>query len=206
MPFPSAAIRRPSLPLRALVWVGVPMLLGVGVVSSSFAQSAPGGYGPGPGMERMRGGGRMGPPGGGHRGDLIEAMEGPLAPAVMQDSVGIGGKVLEDYAQRYSTLMAATRPSRDSLRVTMQTIRTAFDRGDRAAARDQRQDVERQSKLLIDRDKEFEKGLKNLLSTAEQKRYQKLKQDRKQQSRERWQRNRAATGSQDGWTYRANGR
>jgi hypothetical protein len=148
----------------------------------------------------------MGPPGGGNRGELLEAIEGPLAPAVLQDSAGVRGKELEEYAQRYASLMAATRPARDSLRVTMQTIRTAFDRGDRAAARDQRQDVERQSKMLTDRDKEFEKGLKGLLDKDQQKRYQKLKQDREQQSRELRQRDRPTSGAQDGWTYRANGR
>lgn len=206
MSFPSPAVRRPSLPLRALVWAGVPVLLILGLVRSPFAQSAPGGYGPGRGMEGMRGGGRMGPPGGGNRAELLEAMEGPLAPAVLQDSAGVSGRELEEYAQRYSSLMAATRPARDSLRATMQTIRTAFDRGDRAAARDQRQDVERQSKTLIDRDKEFEKGLKGLLSKDQQKRYQKLKQDREQQSRELRQRDRPTSGAQDGWTYRANGR
>jgi hypothetical protein len=182
------------------------VLLILGLVRSPFAQSGPGGYGPGRGMEGMHGGGRMGPPGGGNRGELLEAIEGPLAPAVLQDSAGVRGKELEEYAQRYASLMAATRPARDSLRTTMQTIRTAFDRGDRAAARDQRQDVERESKVLIDRDKEFEKSLKDLLSKDEQKRYQKLKQYREQQSRDSWRRDRPAPASQDGWTYRGNGR
>ena len=88
----------------------------------------------------------------------------------------------------------------------MQTIRTAFEQGDREAARNQRQDVERKSKVLLDRDQDFEQGLKDLLSKDEQKRYQKLKQNREQQSRERWQRDRPTAESQDGWTYRANGR
>jgi hypothetical protein len=46
----------------------------------------------------------------------------------------------------------------------METMRTALERGDRAAARDRRGAVERRSKMLIDQDKEFEKGLKSLLS------------------------------------------
>jgi hypothetical protein len=148
----------------------------------------------------------MEPPGGGHHAGLEEAIEGPPSPAVLQDSVGLNGRELEEYAQRYSTLMATTRPARDRLRATMQTIRTAFDRGDRAAARDQRQDVGRQAKMLIDRDKEFEKGLRNLLSTDQQKRYQKLKQARERQLQEGRQRDRPAAAAQDGWTYRAYGR
>ena len=67
---------------------------------------------------------------------LLEAIEGPPATAEIQDSVGVSGKQLEEYARRYSNLMAATRPARDSLRATMESMRTAYDRGDRAAARD----------------------------------------------------------------------
>jgi hypothetical protein len=148
----------------------------------------------------------MGPPGGGHGAELIEAIEGPPAPAVMQDSAGVSGKQLEEYAQRYSTLMAASRPARDSLRATMETARTALDRGDRAAARDRRVTVERQSKMLIDQDKDFEKSLKDLLTKDQQKRYQKLKQNREKEARERWQRDRPTLEARDGWTYRANGR
>jgi hypothetical protein len=208
MSFTSLLAHRPSLSTRALIWVAVPVLLVLGLVRSPSAQSAPGGYGPGPGpgIERMRGGDRMGPPRGEHRAHLLEAIEGPPAPAVMQDSVGVSGKQLHEYTQRYSTLMAATRPVRDSLRATMQSIRTAFERSDRAAARDRRGTAERQSKKLLDQDQEFEKGLKDLLSKDQQKRYQKLKQNREKQSQERWQRDRSTLESQDGWTYRPDGR
>ena len=137
---------------------------------------------------------------------LLEAIEGPLAPAVVQDSVGVGGKQLEEYARRYSSLMAASRPARDSLRTTMETMRTAFEQGDRAAARDRRGTLERQSKTLLDQDKEFEKGLKDLLSKDQQKRYQKLKQNREKDARDRWQRDRPTAEARDGWTYRPNGR
>jgi hypothetical protein len=148
----------------------------------------------------------MGPPGGGQGMHLLEAIEGPLTPAVVQDSAGVSGKQLEEYARRYSTLMAATRPARDSLRTTMETMRTAFERGDRAAAQDRRDTVQRQSKMLLDQDDKFEKGLKDLLSKDQQKRYHKLKQNREKQGREQWQRDRVPSVGQDGWTYRANGR
>jgi hypothetical protein len=208
MPFPPSPASRPSLPIRALIWVAVPVLLVLGLVRSPFAQSAPGGYGPGsgPGMGRMRGGDRMGPPGGEHRTQVLEAIEGPLAPAVIQDSVGVSSTQLEEYARRYANLMAGTRPERDSLRTTMQTMRTAFEQGDRAAARNQRGTIERQSKMLLDRDKDFEKGLKDLLSKDQQKRYQKLRQNREKEARDRWQQDQPAPEARDGWTYRPNGR
>jgi hypothetical protein len=82
MPAPAVASNFgvPSLLIRALIWAGVPVMLILGLVRSPFAQSGPGGYGPGPGpgMERMRGGDRLGPPGGENRMHLLEAIEGPL--------------------------------------------------------------------------------------------------------------------------------
>jgi hypothetical protein len=208
MSFTPSSAPSPSLRVRALIWAAVPMLLVLGLVRSPFAQSAPGGYGPGPGpgMERMRGGGRTGPPGGAQRTQVLEAIDGPLTPAVIQDSVGVSGKQLEEYARRYSNLMAGSRPERDSLRATMQAIRTEFEQGDRAAARDRRGTVERQFKLLLEQDKDFEKGLKDLLSKDQQKRYQKLKQNREKEARERWRQDHPASQAQDGWTFRANGR
>jgi hypothetical protein len=208
MPFPPSPASRPSLPIRALIWVAVPVLLGLGLVRSPFAQSAPGGYGSGsgPGMERMRAGDRMGPPGGEHRTQLLEAIEGPLAPAVIQDSVGVSGKQLEEYARRYANLMAGTWPERDSLRATMQSIRTDLEQGDRAAARDRRGTVDRQSKLLIEQDKNFEESLKDLLSKDQQKRYQKLKQNREKEARDHRRADQPALEARDGWTYRPNGR
>jgi hypothetical protein len=88
----------------------------------------------------------------------------------------------------------------------METMRTALDRGDRAAARDRRGAVERRSKMLIDQDKEFEKGLKSLLSKDQQKRYQTLKQTREKDARDRWQRDGPRAEARDGWTYRPDGR
>jgi hypothetical protein len=148
----------------------------------------------------------MGPPGGEQRTQVLEAIEGPLTPAVIQDSIGVSGKQLEEYARRYSSLMAASRPERDSLRTTMQTMRTAFEQGDRAAARNQRGNIDRQSKMLLDQDKEFEKSLKDLLSKDQQKRYQKLKQNREKEARDHWRQDQPAPEARDGWTFRPNGR
>jgi hypothetical protein len=106
----------------------------------------------------------------------------------MRDSINLSPDQLKQYARRYADHMAATRPTRDSLRTTMQAVRSAFERGDRSAAREQRDIVERQSKDLADRDKTFDKGLKDILSKDQQKRYQKWKENREKEERDRWRR------------------
>jgi hypothetical protein len=88
----------------------------------------------------------------------------------------------------------------------METMRTAFAQGDRATARERRGTVERQSKMLIDRDKDFEKSLKDLLSKDQQKRYQKLTQNREKEARDCWRQHQQTLEGRNGWTFRANGR
>jgi hypothetical protein len=184
---------KPSTGSRLTIMAGVLFVLAIGFVGSPYAQSGPGGYGPGGygprGPGTYHGGERMGPPhGGGHRMLSRLAIEGPPSPAVMRDSINLSPDQLKQYARRYADHIAATRPTRDSLRTTMQAVRSAFERGDRSAAREQRDIVERQSKDLADRDKTFDKGLKDILSKDQQKRYQKWKENREKEERDRWRR------------------
>jgi len=114
------------------------------------------------------------------------ALDGPPAPAVLQDSIQLSGKALQQYSQRYESHMAATKSSRDSLRANMMAARAAFEKGDRAEAQSRRESLEKQWKQLADQDKKFEAGLKDILTKDQQARYQQLQDKRKQEERDQW--------------------
>lgn len=177
-----------SLPLRAILSLGIPMILALGFVNSPFAQSTPGGYGPG-GPGTIRGGGGLG---GGDR-------RGPASPAIMRDSIGLSGDKLQQYTRRYESHMANTKPARDSLRASVQAVRAAFESGDRSAARAQRDIIERQSKEISTQDKAFDKGLKDLLTKDQQKRYDKWKANREKEEGKRWRGERRRPLGHEGW-------
>lgn len=201
MSLTATASRRRSGRLRAIVTLGLPVMLGIGFASSLLAQSSPGGYGPGsPGMRPGGGyGTRMGSPrGGGHRMLSPETIEGPASPDVMRDSMGLNGSQLQGYTRRYENHMANTKAARDSLRSEVQAMRAAFESGDRSAARDQRDRMDQQSKELSKQDEDFDKGLKDILTKDQQKRYQKWKDNREKADQEQWQQRRSS-GSRAGW-------
>jgi hypothetical protein len=175
---------KPSKLTSAAVWLGLTLALLIGVAGSPFAQSAPGGYGPGPGQGPGGGGMRHRGGGGQHRMISSEALEGPPAPAILHDSIGLSGDQLQRYSQQYSNYTAETRPVRDSLRTSMQAMRAAFESGDRSEARGRRDALERQAQELKKRDKEFEKVLKEDLTKDQQKRYDKWKDARDKAERE----------------------
>jgi hypothetical protein len=184
---------KPSKLTSAAVWLGLTLALLIGVAGSPFAQSAPGGYGPGPGQGPGGGGMRHRGGGGQHRMISPEALEGPPAPAILHDSIGLSGDQLQRYSQQYSNYTAETRPVRDSLRTSMQAMRAAFESGDRSEARGRRDALERQAQELKKRDKEFEKVLKEDLTKDQQKRYDKWKDARDKAEREQHQHMRRPT-------------
>lgn len=181
---------KPSRLTSAAVWLGLTLALLIGVAGSPFAQSAPGGYGPGPGQEPggegMRHGG-MWHGGGGQRTMSSETLEGPPSPAILHDSIGLSGEQLQRYSQQYSNYTADTRPVRDSLRTSMQAMRAAVESSDRSEARGRRDALERQAQELTKRDKEFEKVLKEDLTKDQRKRYDKWKDARDKAEREQHQ-------------------
>jgi hypothetical protein len=173
---------KPSKLTSAAVGLGLTLALLLGIAGSPFAQSGPGGYGPGPGPGP--GGGGMRHSGGGHQMLSAETLEGPPAPAILHDSIGVSGDQLQLYARRYSNYTAETGPVRDSLRTSMQAMRAAFESGDRSEARSRRDALRRQSQELAKKDKEFEKVLKEGLTKDQQKRYDKWKDARDKAERE----------------------
>jgi hypothetical protein len=96
---------------------------------------------------------------------------GPVSPEILRDSIGVTGAKLDQYTSQYRSHMAATKPARDSLRTAMRSIRDSYQSGDRANAQSRRQAVRQEAESLKKRDREFEAGLKNILSQDQQKRY-----------------------------------
>jgi hypothetical protein len=105
-------------------------------------------------------------------------LEGPPAPELLRDSVGLSGSQLQGYTRRYASYVAQTRPGRDSLRTSIEAMRAAFHSGDRSGARSRRDSLSRQAKELSQRDQEFEKTLRASLTKEQQNRYDKWKASR----------------------------
>jgi Spy/CpxP family protein refolding chaperone len=174
---------------RILLAIGLPIILALGSVTPSLAQSPPGEYGPGgPGGGRWNKGG-----GGGHR-ISSETIEGPPAPAVMRDSIGLSGDQLQRYATLYTNHVNATKAARDSLRANLQEVRAAFQSGDRSAARERRSAIESQANDLSKQDKTFDNELKNILTKDQQKRYDTWKDNRDKAKRAERRSNRQSAG------------
>ena len=191
--------RGPAGRSQPIVRLGLFLILVLGLVSPSLAQSSPGGYGPG-GM-RPGGGyrGRMGSaPGGGHRMLSPETTEGPASPEIMRDSIGLNGSQLQGYTRRYENHMADTRAARDSLRSEVQAMRAAFEGGDRSAAGNQRERMQQQAKQLAKQDEDFDNGLKDILTKDQQKQYNKWKDNRQKMERAPWSQ-RQPSSNRDGW-------
>jgi hypothetical protein len=173
---------------KAATAIGLTVAFLFSLAGPSYAQGGgPGGYASGQGHGS---GGTWGmrPGDGKHRMISRQLLEGPPAPAVLHDSIGLTGDQLQHYSQQYSNYLAQTRPTRDSLRSEMQQMRAAFQSGDRSGARARRGPVGDQAADLTKRDKEFEKVLKQDLTKDQQKRYDKWKETREKAERQQLQR------------------
>jgi hypothetical protein len=76
----------------------------------------------------------------------------------------------------------------------MRSIRQAYQSGDRTAARSRRQSLKPQAEALMKRDREFEAGLKDILSSDQQKRYAEWKERRIKLAREQHRHGRRGLG------------
>ena len=177
---PTFSMKFPSVG-RALAAAGLPLLLAIGSPRSSWAQNAP---------THQRDSASSGP-------RKEHRQMGPVAPAILRDSIGVTGSALQQYTRRYDSHMAATKPARDSLRSAMQEMRSSFKRGDRSAARDRRQAIRSQFDGLAKRDQQFEASLKDLLSQDQQKRYAQWKEDQRNMARMRWHHDRSGRGGDE---------
>jgi hypothetical protein len=121
-------------------------------------------------------------------------VEGPPAPAFMRDSIGVSGKELQQYTQQYDRHMAATKPVRDSVRISMQAVREAYGKGDREGARAGRERAQVQWKQLAEQDEKFEENSSSVLTKDQQTRYQQWKDRRKQETHDGWREHRGQHG------------
>ncbi|HET6778538.1 MAG TPA: hypothetical protein VFH26_06595 [Gemmatimonadales bacterium] len=170
----------PSVARRALILAGLPLLLAIGSASSASSQTVAadsGAAGPRP---------RKGP-----------AHFGPIAPAILRDSIGVSGSKLEQYTRRYESHMAATKPARDSLRRALDARRSGPRGDDRSAARDQRGALRQQFQNLAQRDEQFEASVKDLLSQDQQKRLAQWKENQRNMARKRWHHHRHDRGGDE---------
>jgi hypothetical protein len=170
-----------ALPLarRVLTLVGLPILLSMGSAASALSQTA----------APEAGAARPEPKRGVHR-------RGPVAPAILRDSIGVTGSKLEQYTRRYESHMAATKPTRDSLRAAMQSLRSS-PKSDHSATGDRRQAIRSQFESLGQKDRQFETSLKDLLTQDQLKRYTEWKQSQRDLARTRWHRDHHDRGSHE---------
>lgn len=147
---------------RALTLAGLPVLLSIGSAAPALSQTA----------APEAGAAHSEPKRGVHH-------KGPVAPAVLRDSIGVTGSKLEQYTRRYDAHMAATKPTRDSLRTALQSLRSSSPTEDRSTTRERRQAIRTQFESLAQKDQQFETSLKNLLSQEQLKRYTEWKQSQR---------------------------
>jgi hypothetical protein len=173
----------------SIAGTAIALILLLGATAPALAQGGAGGYEPGS-SQGPGGGGRMRHGGGGHQQQMIsrEALEGPPAPALLRDSIGLSGDQFQHYSRLYSNYTAETGAARDSLRTSMLAMRGAFESGDRSAGRSRHDTIEQQSQDLTKRDKEFEKVVKEGLTKDQRKRYDNWKKSRDKAERDNSQR------------------
>jgi hypothetical protein len=208
----SIPVVRSSITLFSLTWLASLLLtagpapLQAQYVPTPGGTGLPGGYGPPRTQEPGERGadpsvrdGRAGMRRSQDMSDMptLSRIEGPATPAIMRDTVGLSGETAQRYANRYANHMAGTRSVRDSLRKELETmpVESADEGG--STLRDRRPELQRQWKDLSKRDHDFEKGLKDLLTKDQQKRYKKWRQAKEETDRELWESQRR--GSAQGW-------
>ena len=179
----------PTTVARHLRFIALPLILSAGVAGSVRAQGS--GTPDEPRPDTGNSEHQYGPP---RRGMRLDAVQGPVSPAVLRDSIHVSGDKLQQYTKRYDAYMASTKATRDSLRTNVQAIRSAFQSRDRSAVRDRRDVVRRQSDDLAKRDQEFEKGLKDVLTKDQQTQYNDWKQRQAESNRSRWRAHRQHRG------------
>jgi hypothetical protein len=177
------------------------LILATLALAGSAAAQDPGGYGAGGGTG-MRGGhrggmrGGMGGPAAMARLDPV-VVQGPPAPADFARIVDLPEDHVARYAQLYDRFMTTTRPQRDSLDALRQSMREAFENGDREAAGKQRTLIEPLTKDLEHRLAAFDDTLHGAVDKSQWDKYQNWRSDqRKQAEKDRQDRGRNRQGGQ----------
>jgi hypothetical protein len=116
---------------------------------------------------------------------LPEEVEGPPAPPEFRDIVAADDGQMARYSQMYENQMARTRGQRDSVKAALAQIHSAFEAGDRDAARGNMSTARSLGDDIRKSDESFDDAANGLLRKDQQKRYAAWKKARKQQWDER---------------------
>ncbi len=188
-----------------LRWVTV--LAATTMVVSSLAAQDAGGYGPSGGRGAWGGRGRDGGWGGHRMGDQgfdpssmpsPEEIDGPPTPATFKQLFSLTDPQADQYGRAWDSLMAETRPARDSARAAQETMRSAFADYDREAAQQQTKVLQRLGKDLRKRDEVFDKSLV-FLTKDQRKQYDDWKKDQKKAREERREHRFRGDGGENRW-------
>ncbi len=162
-------------------------------LDSLSAQTTPGGMSPG-GIRRgggMRHGGGEGMRGAPKAADPV-ILDGPPAPAQMTQLVDLNDAQLPQYDSLYQAFMNQTQSERDSARAAQRLMETAFQGGDREAARERGSSLRDLTNDLGKQQKAFDDRLKDLLTKDQRNAYEDWRDQQRKfaedQQRERWQR------------------
>ena len=180
-----------SLILAASVALAAPPLVGSAAAQDGYGPESRGGPG---GADSPGGGGghgmRHGMRGPGRTASLDPVvLEGPPVPAEFARIVELPENQVGRYAQLYERFMASTRPQRDSLTALRRDLGSAFEQGDREAARQQAGQLRPLTEELQRRQATFDDTLRPLLEKDQWKRYQHWRDDeRKRAQKDRQER------------------
>jgi hypothetical protein len=116
-------------------------------------------------------------------------LDGPPVPAAFARIVELPENQVGRYTQLYERFMASTRPQRDTLTALRRDMRSAFEQGDREAARQHAGELRPLTEELQRRQATFDDTLQPLLEKGQWKRYQHWRDDeRKRAQKERQER------------------
>ncbi|HXV89977.1 MAG TPA: RidA family protein [Gemmatimonadales bacterium] len=121
-------------------------------------------------------------------------LEGPMDSATARLLLDLTDQQAGRYAQAYDSFMVATRPQRDSARVTTGKMNDRLDSGDRAAATFYAERLQELGKYLKNQQDRFERAQRSLLTDDQARRYRQWKEteqraiaDRQREDALRWQ-------------------
>ena len=108
--------------------------------------------------------------------------EGPPKPEALDTIVQLADSQRLPYEALYTGLMDSTQAARDSLHAARQALREAFGSQDRATIQEQMRTVQALTRVLEDRQKKFDEALKKLLDKDQWKRYDKWREEQRQEA------------------------
>ena len=113
-------------------------------------------------------------------------LKGPPQPEEFTRITGLEESKRPRYAELYQSFMAKTRPQRDSLKTSLDTIRQALQSGGRSSARGHRSSLRELRGRLADQQREFNDSVKKLLSSSEWNKYQQWREAERDRMRKEW--------------------